>query len=102
MKRKRPTYKKFKAVPHKSTDGSEFNRLESHEEVHAGSGGRIGRHTTYRQRLATSSPPRDEMEAISQADAPPSISSEAALDFGTSASSNPMRPANVRGFQLFL
>ncbi len=99
MKRKRPSHKKFKAVPHEIADGSNLDCLESHVEVHAGLDGRIGGHTIYRKGLAMSSPPRSDTEEFPLPAAPPSNTFDAVFDMNTAASSDGMQPTNVRCFQ---
>ncbi len=95
MKRKRPTYRRFKAVPHESDNGPKPENLERHVEVHAGTRGRLGGQTTYRIGLATSSPPRTDTEENPHVPAPPSTNLDPAFD-GTCTSSNRVRPAKVR------
>lgn len=96
MKRKRPTYKNIKLVPHKVSDGSTPDCLKTHVEVHIISKGQIGGRTTYRKGLATSSPTRSNTEDFSHVAAPPSTTFDAALDDNMATPSNGKRPTNVR------
>lgn len=99
MKRKRPTYKRFKPVLH---DGSRPADLEGHVEVRVGLKGRLGGHTIYRKGSATLSPAGTDTEEFLPAPAPPSTAFDPALDDNAAASSNGGRPAKVRGFFFYL
>ena len=57
MKWKRPSYKRFKPVPHEVSNGPNSDDLECHVEVHVGSNGRISSHTIYRKVPVKSSLP---------------------------------------------
>jgi hypothetical protein len=98
MKQKRASYKRFKLVSH---EVSNEPRPDSHVEVHTGSRGRLGSHTIYRRRPATSSPLGSDTEELPHKPVTPSTSLDTSIDHHIPIpSSNEKRPANVSDFQL--
>ncbi len=101
MKRKRSAYKKFKLVSHDVANGSRPNNLEDHLEVRVDSRGRIRGHTTYRSGPATSSlHDGNTLAGENPPTAAPLLTDSVAASDEEHASSNGLRPSNVRDFQV--
>jgi hypothetical protein len=101
MKRKKPSFARFKPVPHAVPDRSKSHAVERHVEVHGQSGGRVGGSTTYRKGPTVPPPPRNNTDGNPQAPAPPSSEFDAtfncdAFDRDAPASPDGMQPEKVR------